>query len=36
MTPDEQISFVWGGGVVVTEKGGKPLFKRGYGMVAIA
>lgn len=36
MTPDEQISFVWGGGVVVTEKGGKPLFKRSYGMVAIA
>lgn len=36
MMPDEQISFVWGGGVVVTEKGGKPLFKRSYGMVAIA
>ena len=27
---------VGGGGVVVTEKGDKPLFKRGYGMVAIA
>ncbi len=35
MAPDEQISFAWGGGVVVTEKGGKPLFKRGHGMVAI-
>ena len=35
MTQDEQISFVWGGGVVVTENGAKPLFKRGHGIVAI-
>jgi Xaa-Pro aminopeptidase len=35
MTPDERLSFVWGGDVVVTEKGGERLFKRSHGMVSV-
>ncbi len=30
---DGRISFTWGGDVLVTERGGEPLFKRSHGMV---
>jgi Xaa-Pro dipeptidase len=32
---DGDIEFTWGGDVVVTESGGKPLFKRDHGMIEI-
>ena len=35
MSADEKIQFVWGGDVIVTEKGGEPLFKRSHGMISI-
>ncbi|MGH2397532.1 MAG: M24 family metallopeptidase [bacterium] len=35
MTADERIQFVWGGDVIVTEKGGEALFKRPHGMVSV-
>lgn len=35
LTPDGKFEFVWGGDVVVTERGGERLFKRPHGMVAI-
>ncbi len=35
MSADERIQFVWGGDVVVTETGGKVLFKRPHGLVSI-
>lgn len=35
MTADERIQFVWGGDVVITERGGEVLFKRPHGMVSI-
>jgi len=36
LTPDERISFVWGGDVVVTDQGGQRLFERGHGMVSVS
>jgi Xaa-Pro aminopeptidase len=36
MTTDERIQFCWGGPVLITDKGGEPLFNRGHGMVAVA
>jgi len=36
MSADERIQFVWGGNVVVTDKGGEKLFKRPHGMVSVA
>ncbi len=35
MSADERIQFVWGGDVVVTETGGKLLFKRPHGLVSL-
>ncbi len=35
MTADERIQFVWGGDVIVTDKGGEVLFKRPHGMISI-
>jgi Xaa-Pro aminopeptidase len=35
MTADERIRFVWGGDVIVTEKGGEVLFKRPHGMISV-
>ncbi|MGH9896057.1 MAG: hypothetical protein ACREA0_29525, partial [bacterium] len=35
MSADERIRFVWGGDVVVTDKGGEALFRRPHGMVSI-
>jgi Xaa-Pro aminopeptidase len=35
MTADERIQFVWGGDVVVTDRGGEVLFKRSHGMISI-
>jgi Xaa-Pro aminopeptidase len=35
MSADERIQFVWGGDVVVTDTGGKVLFKRPHGLIAI-
>jgi len=32
---DERIQFSWGGPVLVTDKGGEPLFKRDHGMISI-
>ena len=32
---DGRLSFTWGGDVVVTDKGGEPLFERPHGMVSI-
>jgi Xaa-Pro dipeptidase len=36
MSADERIHFAWGGPVVVTEKGGEPLFARLHGIVSVA
>jgi Xaa-Pro dipeptidase len=33
---DRKLQFTWGGDVLVTEKGGLPLFKRPHGMVTVA
>jgi hypothetical protein len=33
---DGRVAFTWGGDVVVTEKGGEPLFTRAYGMVSVS
>ncbi len=35
MSADERIQFVWGGDVLVTDRGGEALFKRPHGMVSI-
>jgi Xaa-Pro aminopeptidase len=35
MSADERIQFVWGGDVVVTERGGEALFRRPHGMISI-
>ena len=35
MSADERIKFVWGGDVVVGDKGGEALFKRPHGMISI-
>lgn len=35
MTADDRIQFVWGGDVIVTERGGEALFKRPHGMISI-
>jgi Xaa-Pro aminopeptidase len=35
MTPDERIRFVWGGSMLVTDRGGEVLFKRPHGMISI-
>jgi len=35
MTADERIQFVWGGTVIVTDKGAEVLSQRSHGMIAI-
>jgi Xaa-Pro dipeptidase len=35
MSEDERIQFVWGGGVVVTDRGAEVLFKRPHGMISL-
>jgi len=35
MSVDEQIRFVWGGSVRVTDRGGEVVFKRRHGMISI-
>ena len=35
MSADEKIEFVWGGDVVVTDKGGEKLMERPHRMVSI-
>lgn len=35
MSADERIQFVWGGDVLVTDRGGEALFKRPHGMASI-
>jgi Xaa-Pro aminopeptidase len=35
MTPDERMNFVWGGTVVVTERGGEVLSQRSHGMISL-
>ncbi len=35
MSADEQIRFVWGGCVRVTDRGGEVIFKRRHGMISI-
>lgn len=36
MAGDRRIEFVWGGDVVVTDKGGEVLFRRPHGLVSIS
>jgi Xaa-Pro aminopeptidase len=36
MSADERIRFVWGGSVLVTDRGGEVVFKRPHGMISIA
>jgi hypothetical protein len=35
MSADERIQFVWGGDVIITDRGGEVLFKRPHGMASI-
>lgn len=35
MSADEKFQFVWGGDVVVTERGGEVLFKRPHGLISV-
>lgn len=35
MSADERVEFVWGGDVVVTDRGGEVLFKRPHGLISI-
>lgn len=35
MSADERIRFVWGGSVLVTDRGGEVVFKRPHGMISI-
>jgi Xaa-Pro dipeptidase len=35
MSEDERIQFVWGGGVLVTDRGAEVLFKRPHGMISL-
>lgn len=34
LSADARFQFVWGGSVLVTEKGGQPLYKRRHGMIS--
>jgi hypothetical protein len=36
MSADERVEFVWGGDVVVTDRGGEVLFKRPHGLISIS